>query len=306
MANKKITQLTSLLNKDMPTTSVFPVVDGTDVTTKKISVAELDVRWGVSLFKPPTVRVLAGSGTYGLSYWFTITSGSATAAATYTNNGQTFTVAETIASQTQLRCTSTGAPAASGTLTKTSGTGDTTITFSAFRKPIALDVQVQAGGGGGRGTNGTPGDGGNGGNSTFDTMTAGGGRGGLGPQNSSGNGGTATGGDVNIVGGKAGISGAASEMGGFGGGSVLGFGGPSAGGSGIAATGFGGGGGAGIYFGGINSGGGTGGGYCRKMIANPSATYAYVVGAAGAAGAGSTWSGGAGTIGTIIVTEIWN
>lgn len=66
------------------------------------------------------------------TYIFTITSGNATAAATFTNNSQTFTVLETIASGTTLVCSGTGAPAASGTLTKASGTGDATITFSAF------------------------------------------------------------------------------------------------------------------------------------------------------------------------------
>jgi hypothetical protein len=63
-------------------------------------------------------------------YIFTITSGNATAGATYTNNSQTFTVLETIASQVTLVTSGTGAPAASGTLTKATGTGDSTITFS--------------------------------------------------------------------------------------------------------------------------------------------------------------------------------
>lgn len=66
------------------------------------------------------------------TYIFTITSGNATVGATYTNNAQTFTVLETIASQVTLVTSGTGAPAASGTLTKSAGTGDATITFSAF------------------------------------------------------------------------------------------------------------------------------------------------------------------------------
>lgn len=66
------------------------------------------------------------------TYIFTITAGNATAAATYTNNAQTFTVLETIASGTTLVTSGTGAPAASGTLTKATGTGDATLTFSAF------------------------------------------------------------------------------------------------------------------------------------------------------------------------------
>ena len=65
-------------------------------------------------------------------YVFTISSGNATAGATYTNNGHTYTVVSTIAAQTTLTTTSTGAPTTSGALTKTSGTGDSTIAFSAF------------------------------------------------------------------------------------------------------------------------------------------------------------------------------
>ncbi len=66
-------------------------------------------------------------------YSFTVTSANATAGATYTNNGKTYTVLDTIASGTTLKmsCT-TGNPLASGTLTKATGTGDATITFSAF------------------------------------------------------------------------------------------------------------------------------------------------------------------------------
>lgn len=71
----------------------------------------------------------------GNTYRFTVTSANATAGATYTNNGQTFTVTDTIAASTVLFCTGTGAPTASGTLTKTSGTGDATITFSANTAP---------------------------------------------------------------------------------------------------------------------------------------------------------------------------
>jgi hypothetical protein len=65
-----------------------------------------------------------------LTHTFTVTSANATAGATYTNNGQTFTVVTTISGGTTLVCTSPGSPASSGTLTKASGTGDATITFS--------------------------------------------------------------------------------------------------------------------------------------------------------------------------------
>lgn len=63
---------------------------------------------------------------------FTVTSANATAGATYTNNGQTFTVDATISGGTTLKTTmqSSICPEVSGTLTKASGTGDNTIAFS--------------------------------------------------------------------------------------------------------------------------------------------------------------------------------
>ena len=64
---------------------------------------------------------------------FVTSSCNATAGATYTNNGSTFTVVTTVSSSTSLQTTGgAGAPAASGTLTKASGTGDSTIAFSSF------------------------------------------------------------------------------------------------------------------------------------------------------------------------------
>ena len=58
-----------------------------------------------------------------------------TPGATYTNNGVTFTVLQTMAAAGQLMVASgNSAPAASGTLTKASGTGDATVTFSAFAR----------------------------------------------------------------------------------------------------------------------------------------------------------------------------
>lgn len=65
-------------------------------------------------------------------YTFTISSGNATLGATYTNNGNTYTVAKTVAAGLTVVMTGPAAPAASGTLTKSAGTGDATLTFSAF------------------------------------------------------------------------------------------------------------------------------------------------------------------------------
>ena len=70
-----------------------------------------------------------------LNYVFTVISANATAGATYTNNGQTFTVTSTIVAGTTLVTTGTGTPLTSGTLTKASGTGDATITFSSVATP---------------------------------------------------------------------------------------------------------------------------------------------------------------------------
>jgi hypothetical protein len=58
---------------------------------------------------------------------------------TYTNNGQTFTVAEVnITGGTgNIRCLATGAPSASGTLTKASGAGDATILFASQTQDVS-------------------------------------------------------------------------------------------------------------------------------------------------------------------------
>lgn len=102
-------------------------------------------------FLPMYRENFTSSGTYYKSYYFFISSGSATAGATYTNNSATFTVVTTVASGTLIHMKGTGAPAASGTLTKSGGTGDNTLTFYAARAPIQVYVQVVGAGGGGGG-----------------------------------------------------------------------------------------------------------------------------------------------------------
>lgn len=88
-------------------------------------------------------KAIADSVNYNAStYTFTCSSANATVDAIYTNNGQTFTVLSTIASGTVLYCKGTGAPSASGTLTKTSGTGDSTITFSAYTPSLRFGGRV--------------------------------------------------------------------------------------------------------------------------------------------------------------------
>jgi len=76
-------------------------------------------------------------------YQFTVASSNATIGATFTNNGQTFTVLLTLTQAsglTTLFCSGTGAPAASGTLTKASGQGSTTIAFSAAVAVSTIDT----------------------------------------------------------------------------------------------------------------------------------------------------------------------
>ena len=72
---------------------------------------------------------------------FTITAANASIGAVYTNNGQTFTVTyDNCSNCTTLRTVGSGLPEASGTLTKSSGTGDATLTFSAYSATTNLQV----------------------------------------------------------------------------------------------------------------------------------------------------------------------
>lgn len=96
-------------------------------TTKKIEISSQITPLVFNYFKRPVKPVYATT----LNYTFTVTSANATVGATYTNNGQTFTVVATISGGVTLICKSIGAPASSGTLTRATGTGDATITFSA-------------------------------------------------------------------------------------------------------------------------------------------------------------------------------
>src|SRR5208283_701217 len=103
-------------------------------------------------FKLPILTTFtSGSGTYTMPFKFQIVSGNATVGATYTNNGFTYTVYATIAAGLELVAQGPGAPTSSGILTKTSGTGDATITFNAVRAPSSHYVEVIGSGGGGGG-----------------------------------------------------------------------------------------------------------------------------------------------------------
>lgn len=190
---------------------------------------------------------------------------------------------------------------------QTTGSGTyTTPTGAKF-----LQVELVGGGGGGAGSGTAAGNGGVGVASTFGSslLTANGGGAGSASVSTPVTGGTATGGDVNLVGGSSsGANGSTSSYGGMGGSSFFGGAGPggqSATAGVAASTNSGsGGGGAGDNVTANTGGGGSAGGYCRKLIASPSATYAYVVGTGGAAGTAGTGgtAGGAGAAGIIIIT----
>ncbi len=280
-------------------------------------------------YPPKLTKYTTGSGTHGLTYIFFIASGSASSGATYTNNAHTFTVVATVTAGTVIQMTGDGDPAVSGTLTKSGGSGDATLTFYAMRKPVYLGVQmVGAGGGGGGSGTGSSGAGTGGGDTTFGTtlLSAGGGAGGNGGSSGSSSGsvggpggasslgsgpvGTATTGNTGIYGGNSSTTSKAS--GGVGGASALGGSGAagvnSGGTGGNAATnsGSGGGGGGSVESAGFASGGGGGaGGYVNAMISSPLATYAYAVGSKGTGGSSTSTGGdgGDGADGVIVVQE---
>jgi len=197
--------------------------------------------------------------------------------------------------------------------TSGSGTYDTPTNSLTGELALYLEVEMAGGGGGGAGS-GTSGEGngGNGTSSTFGALTANYGSGGS-TSGAGGAGGTATGGDVNITGAmgspvpttsaniSSGGDGGSSPI--FGGGGAAGVPDGGVGGAAAANTGGGGGGAGGAST--VSTGGGGGsGGVLTKVIAAPSATYAYAVGAGGAAGiAGASGvAGGAGAAGIIKVT----
>ena len=273
----------------------------------------------------PTIsNYLSGVGTHNPTYYFFIASGNATSGATYTNNSFIFTVVSTITAGFIIKMTGTGAPLVSGSHTKATGTGDSTLTFYSVRAPVYLKVRMVGGGGGSSGSGTTDGGGsGNGGDTTFGTslLFAGGGPKGTYGDFPGSNGGTASLGTgpvgLAISGGSGGsyaanstspmqMMGACGGMSAFGGGGGNGTnGGEVAGAAGAANTG----GGAGAPGGGASLGltgnSGAAGGYVDAHIFAPYISYPYSVGAGGAAGLAGT-SGAAGAVGgsgVILVEE---
>jgi hypothetical protein len=296
--------------------------------------------WGAATFTTtnPTRQKFTSTGTTA-GRIFTITAGNATVGATYTNNGQTFTVLSTIAAGTTLFASGAGTPLASGTLTKASGTGDATLTFSASIATAAyttpanvkwLRVRLCAAGSGGTGSGLAAGTNSTAGGPTYfgaDLLKAIGGgavTGGYNPGGAGGTGGSiGAGATGDITAGQAGDTGQYTATGnqylnsGRGGSNAFQGGGAAVGnaGTGIAGTANTGGGGSGgggfITAGAVSGSGGGAGEYIEAIISNPltinGGVMYYAVGTGGAAGGAGTGgtAGGAGAAGVIIVEEYY-
>ncbi len=257
-----------------------------------------------------TTITATGSGTLNLTYAFFVASANASSGATYSDGTTTFTVSATISAKTILYATGSTAPVlggSAGTLTKTGGSGDATITYYAARSPLQLEVEMVGGGGGGSAAGSVSVAAGDGADTTFASNTAGGGKGGTGSSSQGGAGGTGSiGSGTGIaLAGSYGESTEVSAAQGGGGGSSA-FAGGGAGGenttghAGAANTGGGGGGGGGT---GVSGTGGGSGCYAYFRIDAPTGTYSYSVAVGGTAGTGSSNSGAAGGTGLIILTQ---
>lgn len=322
-ALRQANYITSQLAQLVANTTGADVVD--DATPAKF-LAQLTAL--IAPLTPEYTKYTSGTGTHNLTYVFFIALGNATAGATYTNNTITFTVKSTVASGLQLRASGSGAPSFSGTLIKTSGTGDATITFYAFRAPLYLSVKLSGpgGGGAGGGTGATAGANGSASGTTFGTslLSAACGSGGnLG----TGAGAPGFGGVASITLPATGYSvsggygygvenfnvtalGAPGTHGGNGGANP--FGGNGAGGvsqanANVSASncGAGGGGGGGSVTIPGGNGGGAGGWLDAVIPGTFAASYAYIVGTGGAGGAAgaSGGTGAGGSDGVILVSE---
>lgn len=274
---------------------------------------------------PPAVRAITSgtSQTYYTPYAFQV-SGTATASQgdTYSNNSVTFTVNQTVSGASTIVLYGNGSPTSSGTLTRVTGSGDSSITFTMVKFPQYLRVRMVGGGGGASGSGTGGGAGSAGGNTTFGTslLTANGGSGGT--YNSS----PASGGSASIGSGASGTAlvgasgngsgnpdtllqyvaggaGASSPFGGAGGGGGAGQAGTAA----AANTGSGGGGSGtnpNTSTGTLGGNSGAAGGFIDAVIPSPASSYSYSVGTGGSGGSTSTsgFAGGAGGSGYIEVT----
>jgi hypothetical protein len=264
------------------------------------------------------------SATYNATCFFKTLSCNATIGATYTNNGATFTVKETVSGATTLMVSlGSGAPQSSGILTKVSGTGDSTIFFEDFKRPKFIITEVVGAGGGGGGAADNDGiqPGTAGTSSTVDgtLIACSGGAGGQSVYSGSGG---AVSFNASLIQAIASVQGGRGHTGGWfstgrystsighGASSPLGAGGaggePGGGGvvtgtSGFAATGYGAGGGGGNAVDNANThfcgAGGSAGGYFKGVIRDPALSYAIVAGTRGIGGAAGP-NGTAGNVGS--------
>jgi hypothetical protein len=115
-----------------------------------------------SILKAPSVTNLLSTGS-PTGWAFYVSGANATVGATYTSGGQTYTVLGTVSGGTFLFASQSASPTAPGTLTKASGTGDSSIAFSQVAQlnsvslpsspsPLYLEVEFVGGGGGGAGS----------------------------------------------------------------------------------------------------------------------------------------------------------
>lgn len=126
----------------------------------------------LTTIRPCVQKFTSGSGTFYRSYAFVVASSTAAAGDTYTNNGVTFTVIESLTSGTVLYAWGNGAPSTSGNMTRATGSGTATIAFtSANPAKYGKGKFVAGGGGGSGGGSSAPSTGTIGGATTFGTIT---------------------------------------------------------------------------------------------------------------------------------------
>jgi hypothetical protein len=288
----------------------------------------------------PTVQRFTSTGTQtGTLFDVSAPSSNVSSGAVYSNNSNNYTVLVGISTlQSGYVLYTSGTGTLSGTtLTKVSGTGPTTITFSASEAlatyttptspaPLYLEITVQGGGGGGGGsgiTGGFGGTGGTGGISVFgaDMIAAYGGTGGANQTNAGGTGGIAlcvTATPISTLQGGSGANSVTNNTttedfsfpGGMGAASPFGGAGGSSGSNAISNSGSG---GAGAVDPSVGSdsaagaGGGAGGYVLATLSGTLASTYVYAVGTGGSGGTAGTsgFAGGSGGSGVVIVREFY-
>lgn len=129
IANTNTTTITAAIGT---TQTLIPVADpegfyapimGPDGTYDPLVQTFIRVDDEIMLYDQNGIQTTSG-------FLFSVSPANATVGAVYTTNSQNFTVLETIAGDTELFTSASGAPTISGTLTLVSGTGDATISFT--------------------------------------------------------------------------------------------------------------------------------------------------------------------------------